>query len=133
MICSKLTNVYFQGYATFLPNDLSVFLDDNNATVYYSPGTPGWRTTFDVRPTALWLLPNPLILNKSPSFGVYTNRFGFTISWATNISVVVEVCTNLAKPVWTPVATNTLTGGLSYFSDANWTNYHSRFYRLRSP
>jgi len=60
-----------------------------------------------------------------------TNRFGFTISWATNISVVVEACTNLAD--WQPVQTNTLTGGTSYFSDPQWTNYPRRYYRLRSP
>jgi hypothetical protein len=64
---------------------------------------------------------------------VQTNAFGFIISWATNISVVVEVCTNLASPVWQPVQTNALTGGSSYFSDPQWTNYPGRFYRLRSP
>ena len=31
--------------------------------------------------------------------------------------IVVEACTNLANPVWSPVETNTLTGGSSYFSD----------------
>jgi len=50
-----------------------------------------------------------------------------------NISVVVEACTNLANPVWQPMQTNALTGGTSYFSDAKWTNYHSRFYRISSP
>ena len=96
------------------------------------PGTTGWTSTFDGRPTALWFLANPLILN-SPSFGVQTNRFGFIISWATNISIVVEACTNLADPLWSPLATNTLTGGSSYFSDPQWTNHPVRFYRLRSP
>jgi hypothetical protein len=47
--------------------------------------------------------------------------------------VVVEASTNLANPVWSPVGTNTLTGGASYFSDPRWTNYPARFYRLRSP
>lgn len=78
-----------------------------------------------------WMLPNPTILNCAPDFGMQTNRFGFTISWATNISVVVEACTNLAD--WQPVQTNTLTGGTSYFSDPQWTNYPRRYYRLRSP
>ena len=105
----------------------------NNATVYYLPGTTGWGTTFGGRPTALWLLPNPLILTNGPSFGVQTNGFGFIISWATNIPVVVEACTNLANPAWSPVGTNTLTDGSSYFSDPQWTNYPARFYRLRSP
>ena len=78
-----------------------------------------------------WFLPNPLILNNS--FGVQTNGFGFIISWATSIPVVVEACTNLANPTWSPVETNTLTDGWSYFSDAQSTNYSGRFYRLRSP
>jgi len=105
-----------------------------NPTIYYLPGTTGWDApTFGGRPTAPWLLPNPLILNNGPGFGVKTNGFGFIISWATNLSVVVEACTNLANPVWSPVGTNTLTGGSSYFSDPGWTNYPVRCYRLRSP
>jgi len=101
------------------------------------PGTTGWPTPppepFGGRPTALWALPYPLILNNGQGFDVQTNGFAFIISWATNISVVVEACTDLVNPDWSPVATNTLTGGSSYFSDPDWTNYPSRFYRLRSP
>ena len=47
--------------------------------------------------------------------------------------IVVEASADLANPFWTPVGTNTLTGGSSYFSDPEWTNYPARFYRLRSP
>ena len=32
-----------------------MFYGDNNATVYYLPGTTGWGTTFGGRPTALWI------------------------------------------------------------------------------
>jgi len=110
-----------------------VFSGDANATVYYLPGTTGWDATFGELPTALWFLPNPLILNFGPGFGVQSNRFGFIICWATNHPVVVEACTNPGNPVWSPVATNTLTGGASHFSDPQWTNYPARFYRLRSP
>jgi hypothetical protein len=46
---------------------------------------------------------------------------------------MVEACTNFTNPVWQPVQTNTLTGGSSYFSDPQWTNYPARFYRFRSP
>jgi hypothetical protein len=133
--CTSLTGAYFKGNAPGPGINSSVFLNDNNAMVYYLPGTTGWPTVPNAwagRPTALWSLPNPLILN-GPSFGVQTNQFGFIISWATNISVVVEACTNLANPIWTPLQTNTLTGGSSYFSDPDWTNYPGRFYRLRSP
>ena len=103
------------------------------ATVYYLPGTTGWGSTFGGRPTALWMLPNPLILNNAPNFGIRSNQFGFIISWATNLPVVVEACTDLAQPIWAPVGTNTLTAGSSYFSDPEWTNHPARFYRLRSP
>jgi hypothetical protein len=130
--CSSLTSVNFQGNTPTPTNDITVFSYDNNATVYYLPGSTGWGTTFDGRPTALWYLPNPMILNCEPKFGVRTNRFGFTISWATNTSVVVEACTNLVQKSWFPAATNTLTRGTSYFSDPRWTNYPGRFYRLRS-
>src|SRR5205823_3298453 len=111
----------------------NVFLDDNNATAYYLPGTTGWEPTFGDRPTALWLLANPLILNPSPTLGVKDNVFGFTISWATNASVVVEACTNIGNASWVPQSTNALVAGTASFTDYPWTNYPRRFYRIRSP
>jgi hypothetical protein len=78
----------------------------------------------------LW---NPQVQTSSTSFGVRTNRFGFNITGTSGLVIVVEACTNLAHPIWTPLQTNTLTGGSSYFSDPRWTNYPGRFYRLRSP
>jgi hypothetical protein len=131
--CTKLTGVYFQGNAPSLGISASYTFYGDPATIYYLPGTTGWSSTFGGRPTALWFLPNPMVLNFEPNFGVHTNCFGFTISWATNIPVVVEACTNLANRIWFPVGTNTLTAGTSYFSDPQWTNYPGRFYRLRSP
>jgi hypothetical protein len=122
--------VYFQGDAP-KPGEL-VFLGNYLATIYYIPGTTGWDATFGGRPTAPWPLPNPLILNNDPGFGVLTNGFGFRISWATNVPVIVEACTTLGSQTWSPVSTNTFTAGLSYFSDPDWTNYPSRFYRIRS-
>jgi hypothetical protein len=109
-----------------------VFFQDSHVTVYYLPGTTGWSAfaTNAAIPTALWL---PQVQTRDASFGVRTNQFGFNINAASGMVVVVEVCTNLANPIWSPVETNTLTGGSSYFSDPQWTNYPSRFYRLRSP
>jgi hypothetical protein len=129
---SSLTGLYFHGNAPSLAGS-DVFDYDNNATVYYLPGTTGWGTTFGGCPTALWFLPNPLILTSAPSFGVQSNAFGFIISWATNLPVVVETCTNPANHSWSPLKTNALTGGWSYFSDPQWANHPARFYRLRSP
>jgi hypothetical protein len=126
----SLTSVYFTGNAPSTNYDSTVF-SEANGTVYYLPGTTGWGAKFDFLPTALWFLPNPVISNFEPNFGVQTNGFGFTISWATNVSVVVEAATNLANPVWIPVSTNTLTDGTNYFSDPQWTNYPERFYRVQ--
>jgi hypothetical protein len=126
--CGSLTGVYFTGNAPSA--NPAVFDGDNNATVYYLPDTTGWGPTFDGLPTALWL---PKVQTNDGSFGVKTNQFGFNVNWASGQTVVVEACTNLAHPIWSPVATNTLTGGSSYFSDPAWTNYPRRFYRLRSP
>jgi hypothetical protein len=125
-----LINVFFQGNA---PNaDSTVFYGDL-VTAYYLPGTTGWAefTANSGVPTALWTLPYPLILDSS--FGLLNNHFGFTISWATNVPVVVEASADLFNPIWTPLATNTLSAdGTSSFFDPHWTNYPARFYRLRS-
>jgi hypothetical protein len=127
--CQSLTNIDFLGNA---PDADSTVFSEDPLSAYYLPGTTGWAefTTNTGVPTALWTLPYPLILNGSS--GAQANQFGFTISWATNVPVVVEASTDLFTRVWTPIATNTLTGGTSYFSDPDWTNYPNRFYRLRS-
>ena len=127
----SLTKVYFTGNAPFPTNDSTVFYGDPT-TAYYLPGTTGWGATFDGLLSAPWFLPTPQILNNGPGFGVQPGGFGFTISWATNASVVVQAATNLATPVWLPVCTNTLTGGTNYFSDPQWRNYLGRFYRVTS-
>jgi len=108
-----------------------VFLADT-ATIYYLPGTTGWGSTCAGLPTAVWTLPYPVSLTSNPSFGVRTNQFGFTVSWATNLNVVVEASTDLKNPKWSPVTTNALKGGTFQFTDPQWTKYPSRFYRVRS-
>ena len=127
--CNNLTAVYFQGNAPSVGS--SVFDGDNNATVYYLPGTTGWGTRrYPVfRPRC----GNRKCKSSDASFGVRTNQFGFNINWASGQVVVVEACTDLANPTWFPLQTNTLTGDSCYFSDPDWTNYPGRLYRLRSP
>ncbi len=61
IMCASLMGLYCYGNAPNL--DVSPFSGDNNATVYYLPGTTGWGTTFGGRPTALW--PPPAI-QRSP-------------------------------------------------------------------
>jgi hypothetical protein len=133
----NLTGIYFEGNAPIGGGLglVNIYFSYGLLKIYYLPGTTGWSSSFDSLPgvpTALWKLPYPLILNNGPGFGIQTNQFGFTISWATNASIVVEASTNPIAPIWQPVATNPLTSGAFYFSDANWTNYPERFYRVRS-
>ena len=108
-----------------------MFSGDNHLIVYYLPGTTGWGATFGGRPTALW---SPQI-QSGAGFGVRSNRFGFDIVWAkaSGMAVVVEACTNLTNPAWSPLVTNTLNSDTVYFSDSQWTNNRIRFYRLRIP
>ncbi|MGO8930711.1 MAG: leucine-rich repeat domain-containing protein [Limisphaerales bacterium] len=124
--CTRLTGVYFHGNAPSIGSD--VFDGDNNATVYYLPGTTGWSyfsTNTGISPV-LW---NPQL----QTIGVHNNEFGFIITGTTNIPFVVEASTNLASASWTALQTCTLTNGLIYFTDPGWRSYHARFYRIRSP
>jgi len=108
-LCDRLTSVYFEGNA---PAVYGTVFGGDSATVYYLPGTTFW---------------DPQIQTSNGTFGVQTNGFGFNISGSSSLSIIVEACTNLGNPIWSPVATNT---GSSYFSDPQWTNYPARFYRL---
>jgi len=138
--CTGLNSIYFEGNAPSM--GASVFGGGNDGlsyqTPYYLPGTTGW-VAFDAEsgayPAVLW---NPQVQMNDGNFGVGTNGFGFNITGTSNLVVVVEACTDLANLVWSPVSTNMLdtfigTNGISYFSDPQWTNYPSRFYRIRSP
>jgi hypothetical protein len=128
--CGKLSSIYFEGNAP--PNiDKYAFYADYNFTSYYLPGTTGWADYSEQTgsPTTLWL---PQIQKPNSSFGAQANQFGFNINWASGQTVVVEACTNPANPEWQPVETNTLTTGTANFSDSQWTNFPTRFYRLLS-
>ncbi len=135
--CANLTCAYFQGNSPeSSPNDMfggwrgDTFVTDPT-TLYYLPGAIGWSDAYAERPTARWVLPYPVVLKSASNFGIQTNAFGFRISWASNVPVVVEASTALTNPVWSPVGTNTLTDGWWDFSDAEWPNYPARFYRVR--
>lgn len=124
--CSSLAAFYFKGNAPII--DTLVFAGDTNAIIYHFAGTSGWGATFGGVPT--W---NPQAQKSSTRFGVGANQFGFNIVGNSNLVIVVEACTNLSHPSWQPVQTNTLITGTAYFSDSQWTNYPSRYYRIRSP
>jgi hypothetical protein len=126
--CSNLRYVFFGGNE---PSSYggNTFYGTSGATIYYLPTATGWGWVFDGSPTLLW---NPQV-QRGATFGVRTNRFGFNITGTSGLVVVVEGCTNLSNPFWSPLATSTLAGGAAYFSDPHWTNYPARFYRLRWP
>jgi hypothetical protein len=130
-LCANLKAVNFRGDTPTLSNS-GVFAGADSATIYYLPGTTGWGPTFDGLPTALWSLPQPVILDFGAGFGVATNSFNFVISWATNLAVVVEASATLNGSAWSPVATNSLTDGWAYFSDPEWSNSPTRYYRARA-
>jgi hypothetical protein len=143
--CWRLTKVFFDGNAPAVGQHVfdvwsppssqgPGFVLIDPATVYYLPWTTGWSNTFAGHPdfsipTAVWL---PQVQTTDATFGVRTNQFGFNITWADGLSIVVEATPSLSTPVWSPIVTNTLSGGTFYFSDPQWTKYPSRFYRVRS-
>jgi hypothetical protein len=116
---SNLTGIYFKGNAPTFDSHMDIFSDANRVTAYYLPWTLGWDTTFAGRPTAPWLDPQR------------SGAFWFPITGPIGQVVEVEASTKLVGSLWVPVATNTLINGSSYFHDPYWTNYPSRFYRLR--
>jgi hypothetical protein len=65
------------------------------------------------------------------SLAVANGRLQMLLRGPPGAVVVVESSPDLVH--WWPIQTNTLTGGSSSFSDSQWTNCTSRFYRLRSP
>jgi len=129
-IGANLAGVYFKGNAPTLSEPGDVFYYSSNITVYYLPGTTGWGPTYAGRPTMLW---NPQAQTTDGSFGVRQNGFGFNIAGTAGIPIVVEASTNLEAGSWVALQSSTLTNGLIYFSDPQWTNYSRRNYRIRSP
>jgi BspA type Leucine rich repeat region (6 copies) len=126
---TSLMALYFEGNAPTV-DSFAFYNIQNTVTVFYLQATTGWDATLGGLRIAPWL---PQMQTSDGGFGVQSNQFGFNITWASGQAVVVEACTNLASPVWIPVTTNTLTGGTFYFSDAQWTNFPGRFYRLQMP
>jgi hypothetical protein len=128
--CTSLTGVYFTGNAPSA--DSTVFNSDGNATVFYLPRTTGWGdfSTNSGLHAVLW---DPIIEADGADFGVQNNQFGFNITGTNNFTFVVEVCTNLANPVWVPLTTNTVVNGLFHFSELVQTNSAGRFYGLGFP
>lgn len=127
MGCGNLGWVCFEGNAP--PIGGPQFYGDTNI-VYYLPGTTGWTSPFQGVTAVRWA---PQIQTSTSTFGVHNRRFGFVVTATNNLTVTVNVCTNLANPAWTLLQTFTLANGTYSFNDAQWTNYPARFYSLGFP
>ena len=89
----------------------------------------GWIETFAGRPTILW---DPKILTGDNALGVQDGKFGFTISGAAGVPVVVEACADLTDPNLTKITSLTFnTEGTAVFRDPNAADQRGRFYRFR--
>jgi hypothetical protein len=152
--CSNLRSALFKGnspafgYNVFpwfytISNRATVYVPVT--TLYFLPGSfwpdPWWHLGYlpmssfygTLNFPLVELERNPLIQTGDGSFGVQNGQFGFNITGTADIPIVVEACSNLANPVWTPLAAMTLTNGSVYFSEPVQTNSPGRFYRIGSP
>jgi len=96
--------------------------------VYYYYGTSGWGATYGGLPAVGLFMP-PQISGVGSNVGVPSGNFSFTITGVSGQTIVVEASTNLVN--WQPVWTNTLSGTSANFTDPQWKNYPSRFYRAQ--
>jgi hypothetical protein len=124
--CDHLDGIFFCGDAPGIGGPY-VFAWNPSDPLHYLPGTSRWTDMLGMRPTTLWL---PLLQPVRGSLGIQTNQFGLQVNWAAGQTVVVEASVNMKE--WQPILTNILTTCPAYFSDPQWTNYSSRFYRLYS-
>lgn len=140
----SVTNISGLAFARNGPGHLNIFFQANapssyqeidlkfplNGTVYYLPATTGWGQQCWGCSTVLW---NPRAQTSDAGFGFHQNRFGFNITGTQDIPLVVEASTSLVIRSWVRLQSCTLTNGLIYFSDAQWTNHPGQVYRIQSP
>ena len=74
----------------------------------------------------------PQIMNDG-NFGIQSNGFGFDFTGISNQTAIIEFSVNLPQPTWLPLHTNILTGSPEYFSDPEFSQTGSGFYRIHSP
>jgi hypothetical protein len=78
----------------------------------------------------LW---NPVIQTSDGSFSVRNGQFGFNITSIPIIPIVVEACSNLANPVWTPLRALWLGNVPFYFNEPFRAENSGRYYRISAP
>jgi Glycosyl hydrolases family 43 len=126
------------GWSTFKGDSyLTIPLGPGPTNVILLTGGNGGVNPDYVAFTPLPLPPWNAQVQFDSNFGFKSNEFGFDI-YGADWPFVVDAATSLDHPIWAALATNTITNGgttngVAYFSDAHWTNYPARYYRVRSP
>jgi len=133
--CTNLISVLFKGNAPvigmgFPEESESIFSGSPSVTSFYLSETTGWGATFGERPAVLWA---SQVVSTDTGFGIQTNGFNFSITGPTNLPVVVEASASLGDAMWVSLQNAQLTNGTFAFKDGQWTNYATRFYRVRAP
>ncbi len=127
--CPKLQAIFFRGDAPSYGGGF--YNTDDNAPVYYLPGSSNWETSFLIfHPTVCW---NPTC-QVSSSFRVFGEVFDMVFSGNPNLPVKVEASTNLSDEAWITVTNAVLdASGSLMVSDPDSVNLPSRFYRVVFP
>ena len=94
-----------------------------------TPANEGVSYIAKFDPTFVLPAPVALVINASTNFGFANGQFRFTLTGPAGSNAVISASTNLQT--WTPLLTNTLTGGALNFTDTLATNYPRRFYRAK--
>ena len=130
--CRSLTNFTFLGNPPRLVPDIEAGMAQfqnigAGAKVYYYCGTSGWGATYGLPTATVMLCPPQFALGSA---GVKPGGFGFTLTFLTNQTIVVEASIDLLN--WQPIWTNAMPGASAEFGDPGWLQHTSRFYRARS-
>ncbi|MGI5870082.1 MAG: leucine-rich repeat domain-containing protein [Kiritimatiellia bacterium] len=127
--CGSLASVLFTGNRP--TGCVSTAFDGASPTIYYLPGTTGWKATFCGRPTALW---NAAFSTTAPPQIDDEGAFALSVTGNVGIPVCIEVCNSLATPDWIVLTNTTLSadGALDY-TDPDAATLPARFYRFTFP
>lgn len=115
--CPKMQELCFEGSPPGVAS--SAFEGATSLVNHYIPGTPGWGSTLGGKPVRPWL---PKISVRRGE-----SRPVISVDWARGKEVVIEACSDLGAPFWTPVGTNTVP---REYYPAN--DLAARFYRVRA-
>jgi len=142
VIGRDVTNIGFESFA-FCPNLASVFFlgippsgpgeesfQGEIPTMYSMYDTTAWEGNLGGFPSVIW---GAAIQTTDGRLGERNHQFGFNVTGATNTQFVVQVCTTLVNPAWTPLLTNTLGTNAFYFSEPVQLNAPARYFRLYLP